>query len=326
MISIIIPVYNAQLTLYRCIESVLAQDYIDWELILVDDESTDRSFSICNEFVSKDERICLLTQKHAGVSSARNKALHVAKGEFVCFVDSDDWIEPDYLSLMYRKKEYDMVVCGYCVDECDFQGNVINQRKIIPVNVCVRTFTRKESLIELFCSGMIHINCNKLLKMDIIRRNKIRYRDIPINEDYIFMLEYLMHSKNICTVENTTYHWVRVQKVRTGVNGIPDNLLQIYTDAHLLTIDFFCSKNAADKIMYYTYYFVALKYINAMEWNIIPQKEARRKLYELMTHPLVIASFETRYASGFVERMMNFLLLSHRFMLFRIINKLLALC
>ena len=97
MTSIIIPIYNAEPYLRRCIDSVLAQTVKDFEIILIDDGSTDRSITIANTYAKADTRIVLLQQNHAGQSAARNNGLRHAQGDFIAFVDADDWIEPDWL-------------------------------------------------------------------------------------------------------------------------------------------------------------------------------------------------------------------------------------
>lgn len=97
-ISIIIPVYNSETHLDTCIQSICRQSYTDFELILVDDGSTDRSASICDGYASKDTRIRVLHQANAGVSAARNKGIDNARGEWLTFIDSDDYVEPGYLA------------------------------------------------------------------------------------------------------------------------------------------------------------------------------------------------------------------------------------
>ena len=116
MISVIVPVYNAAGYLRGCIENVLAQDFTDWELLLVDDESSDGSAEICDEYSRKDKRIKTIRAVHGGAAAARNRGIEEAGGGYICFVDSDDSIEPDYLSYMYKAAlEYDadIVSCGH---------------------------------------------------------------------------------------------------------------------------------------------------------------------------------------------------------------------
>ena len=116
MISVIVPVYNASKYLPACIESILKQDHSDWELILVDDDSTDGSSEMVDSYAAKDERIRALHPGHGGAAAARNKGVEASRGEFICFIDSDDTVEPDYLSYLYkgvRLFDADIVCCGH---------------------------------------------------------------------------------------------------------------------------------------------------------------------------------------------------------------------
>ena len=113
-ISIIVPVYHTAKYLHRCIESVLAQTFTDWEMLLIDDGSTDDSAIICDEYAAKDERIRVFHKENGGVSSARNLGLDHAQGEWITFIDADDWVEPEMLAKMLAKAEEsdaDVVIC-----------------------------------------------------------------------------------------------------------------------------------------------------------------------------------------------------------------------
>lgn len=115
-VSIIVPVHNSEKTLRRCIESALRQDFEDFELILMDDGSSDKSASIINEYRKQDNRVRGITRANAGVSSARNRALARAQGDYIQFLDSDDWLTPDSTRLMVQlmeEKKADMVIADF---------------------------------------------------------------------------------------------------------------------------------------------------------------------------------------------------------------------
>ena len=97
LISIICPIYNTELYLKECLNSILCQSYTNFELILIDDGSTDNSGIICDEYATKDKRIIVIHQTNKGLSASRNKGLEIASGEFITFIDSDDWIDPNTL-------------------------------------------------------------------------------------------------------------------------------------------------------------------------------------------------------------------------------------
>ena len=115
-ISVIVPVYNTEKYLKRCIDSILAQSYSDFELLLIDDGSTDASPAICDEYATNDSRVRVFHKPNGGVSSARNLGLDNARGEWIAFVDSDDWIESEMLYLFISKAEKtdsDIVFCNH---------------------------------------------------------------------------------------------------------------------------------------------------------------------------------------------------------------------
>lgn len=286
-ISIVVPVYNAAATIEACVKSVLEQDFTQWELILVDDGSTDESVKICSEIATDDKRIIVLRQEHKGVSAARNLALDTAKGNYICFIDSDDTVEPDYLSSLYEYCNFDMVICGYFVDIYDKNNNLLRTETHNPALISQETIGDKERLIPLFTSGMMHPNWNKLYKKKIIDDNKIRFKPYPINEDNIFILEYIMYAKSIYTIEKPLYHWIRIENSKTGVSSMPDNLLKIYNEAHLLTRKYFGNNKTADNILYYSYNLIVLKYFNARKDKLLPEKVVFDKLNEFHNNSLV---------------------------------------
>ena len=102
-VSIIVPVYNTEEYLSECIESILDQSFTDFELLLINDGSIDKSGKICDEYAKKDSRIVVIHKENGGVSSARNKGIEIAQGEWISFIDADDWITPLYLSDLIRK-------------------------------------------------------------------------------------------------------------------------------------------------------------------------------------------------------------------------------
>ena len=301
-ISIIVPIYNSAKTLYACVDSILNQDFIHWELLLVDDGSIDNSLTICQEYGIKDQRIKSLSQTHQGVSSARNLALKEAIGKYVCFVDADDTIEPDYLSSLYSYREYDMVICGYFVDTLNQAYQLIQQKSYIPEKIKLKDFQMKEKLESLFQNGMIHINCNKLLKLSIIKDFHIIYENYPVNEDYIFMTNYLLHAKSIYTISRPLYHWNLVIGHSTGVCSLPNNLLFVYNKAHLLTRKFFQNDIMADRVLYYSYYFIVLKYLSNLT-----KKESAKKLKEFHKNSLVKAAYNAYHPTSLGEKFCHWL-------------------
>lgn len=301
MVSIIVPVWNAAKTIRRCVNSIIAQTYLDWELLLSDDGSTDDSLAICKSCEKDEARIHVIANCHQGVSQTRNAALDVARGEYVCFVDADDIVEPSYLGTLLHHAEKDLVVSGYIVDSYDQNGNIIKKTVNLQKENCY-DFLDKVFLKALFESGIMHMNWNKLFKREIIEQNHIRYKPYPINEDFIFMMEYFLHCKNLYVAEKAPYHWIRVENQQSGVESIPDNLIEIYNEAHELLHQFFApAKHIADEIMYYSYELVALKYMRAIKRETLTKKEGADKLKAFHNNDLVKSSFAAHHPKSLGE-------------------------
>lgn len=129
-ISVIVPVYKAEAYLHRCVDSIIAQTFTDWELLLVDDGSPDRSGDICDEYASKDARIRVFHKENGGVSSARQKGLDEAIGEYTIHADPDDWVEPMMLEELYKKAkedDADMVICDFICEYKTGGGNLCSE-------------------------------------------------------------------------------------------------------------------------------------------------------------------------------------------------------
>lgn len=313
-ISIIIPVYNSAQTIERCIDSILKQDFTDFEVLLVNDGSADNSLEVMRLQAERDSRIVAIDKPHSGVSETRNLAFDKARGEFVCFIDADDTVEPNYLSAMYAHRECDMVICGYFVDWLDKDENLIRQEKqALPQVGQFDVSNACDGIYDLFSNGNIHINCNKLLKKCIIDHYNIRYTPIPVNEDYMFMIEYLKHAKSVYATKEVTYHWWRVQGNRTGVDSMPPNLLDIYLLAYQKTRALFCNGFLVDKIFYYTFEFVVRKYMTAAKNHVITLSDRDEVLTHMFSRPEVKDCWKAHVPSGMGERLMMSLLKYHLF-------------
>jgi glycosyltransferase involved in cell wall biosynthesis len=184
-ISVIIPVYNTEKYLQECIDSVLSQTFTDFECILVDDGSPDNSGKICDEYAKKDKRIRVIHKENGGVSSARNAGLDIAQGEWIIFVDSDDWVDEKYLEFLYDnaiKNNVDVSICGVNVFEDGFTWHR---------DKCTRsvTLTPKEAILIMFDIRVSFggFSFNKLFKKQIIDNNNLRYDEsVSYMEDVQF--------------------------------------------------------------------------------------------------------------------------------------------
>lgn len=209
MISIIIPVYNTAQYLDQCLESVLEQNYTDWECIVVDDGSTDNSGEICDKWGDRDKRFVIIHQKNQGVSAARNHGLDRSKGEFICFIDSDDWVEPMYLSHLYdgmkNNEEVDMVVSGF-ISEGDKSEFIKPQKKQI---IKLRPEETKDIMENI---NFLYSPWGILNRASVIKDNLLCFPiDISFGEDTTFNYLYLRHVQGIIFIPEADYHYRMLQ-------------------------------------------------------------------------------------------------------------------
>lgn len=205
IISIIVPVYNVERYLERCINSILNQTFKNFELILVDDGSTDKSGEICDSFAGYDKRIRVIHKKNGGLSSARNVGLDVSIGKYIGFVDSDDWIDEFMYEKLYRnmiKTKSDIVICNF---SRVYEEN-LNMVKSNIYNNKVRVFNNIETLEQLYNDKYIFVVAwNKLYKKELF--DEIKYKEGVICEDE-FIAPYLLYKcKRTAYIPDSLYYY-----------------------------------------------------------------------------------------------------------------------
>lgn len=198
LISIIVPVYNSDQTLNRCIDSILGQTYRNFELLLINDGSKDRSGEICDEYARKDSRVKVFHKENGGVSSARNVGLDNARGEWVTFVDSDDWVGMRYLELFSGHFEADFLLMnGYY--NCSFDNC-----EIIALQGLAACQNIETVIASYLDKPIIKTPWAKLFRNDILLRNRFDER-LRTGEDLSFVCSYLSHVKTIAVVDITQF-------------------------------------------------------------------------------------------------------------------------
>ncbi len=212
LVSIIVPIYNAQNTVGRCIDSILAQTYSDYEVILVDDGSSDATPGILDEYAKKDDRIRVIHKENSGVSDTRNCGLAAAEGEYVQFLDADDWITPDATRLFVRsmeeKPDCDMVIADFyrVIRENFSQKGDIEEEGLL---------TREEYADEMMKSPAdfyYGVLWNKFYRRRIIEEYQLRM-DTRLDwaEDFIFNMEYVLHTNQIYVLKVPVYYYVKTE-------------------------------------------------------------------------------------------------------------------
>ena len=217
LISVVVPIYNVEDYLVECIESILNQTYTEFELILVNDGSTDNSLEICNQYSKKDDRIKIVNKKNGGLSDARNAGIDVAKGEYIIFIDSDDFINKNMFKIMFdiaKSKNADIVQCNY---KEFYNKEDIKDSSSINNEFKLKELTSIEALYGFYDekkSGPTTVAWNKLYKTALFE--DIRYPYGKIHED-VFTTYKLIFKANkiVCTEEKLYYYRQRENSITT---------------------------------------------------------------------------------------------------------------
>lgn len=210
-VSIIVPVYNAEATISRCIESIINQEYRDFELLLIDDGSTDSSGTICDRYAAEDSRIRLIHKENTGVSETRNMALDLACGTYLQFLDSDDWITPNATRLFVEEAERyhcDMVISDFY--------RVVGKRVAHKGDIdddCVLTQEEFSAhMLQNPADFYYGVLWNKLYRHDIVEKYHLRMNpEISWCEDFMFNLEYIRHAEVFYALQVPVYYYVKTK-------------------------------------------------------------------------------------------------------------------
>ena len=233
LISIIVPVYNAEKTISCCIDSIIAQTYANWEAILIDDGSSDESGHICDEYAKKDKRFCVIHQQNCGASTARNTGIEHANGEWITFVDADDYIDNNYLTDLKAGITSDnaLIIQGLKqIKGSEVFNCIIFEDEIIENNNFKVAFEEK----TIFEYGY---SVAKLYNTQLIKNNHIRFnKDISYSEDMIFMLEYIFHCSSINYIKGANYNYITdTSCLSQRYNSFEEELLLFTTFDNIIT-------------------------------------------------------------------------------------------
>ncbi len=221
MISVIVPVYKVAPYLRQCIESIINQTYRNLEILLIDDGSPDECGEICEEYKERDHRVRVFHTENHGLSAARNLGLQYAKGEYIGFIDSDDWIEPEMYELLLRKlreAEYDIIVYGY---------NVISKKKTTVWKPVETVFDHDDALIFLINEKINNTVWNKLYSKELLQRSKedgVLFPEGKNYEDVAAMHRIVDNAKSVAIMSETLYHY----RIRPG------SITKTYTAKNLI--------------------------------------------------------------------------------------------
>ena len=206
LISIITPVYNLENYLVRCLDSILAQTWQNWELLLIDDASTDKSMQICEDYAKRDQRIRLFHQEQQhGAGAARNKALELAQGEYLCFVDGDDWVEPVFCATLYEtlvSNHAEIATCGY------WENHPQDRLSKLHVPKAEHLIRAPEEALECIHlrQGLTRMLCDKIFARAAMQPY-YQPGEVIIGEDYALLLHAIERSHLIAVGTQAMYHY-----------------------------------------------------------------------------------------------------------------------
>jgi len=241
-LSIIVPVYNVEKNICKCIESILAQTLSNFEVILVDDGSLDSSGIICDKYALKDSRVKVIHKNNSGVSSARNTGLEIAKGEYIGFVDSDDWIDKDMYETMLNDIERYNAQISICALYLEYENMT---KKMYNKNQAIMLLTPKKAvklmLMEKYMQGGL---CNKLFNKKLFEKVKLD-EQILVGEDLLCNVELMLKSKKIVYNPACKYHYFQrknsvmnskdIKKFYTMLGAYEKIELLVRSDMHSLS-------------------------------------------------------------------------------------------
>lgn len=247
IISIIVPVYNAEQYLKRCLSSIVSQSFKYFEILLINDGSTDGSFEICQKFAKADSRIRFFNRSNHGISATRQFGIDNAVGKYCIHVDSDDWIDFNYLEALYNEAQEtssDMVCAPF---KKEYEGRTSIVRLYKPATV--------EGYIRGVCTGR---SCgmvwNKLISLDIVRHNNVQFPiGVSMWEDLAFILKYLLFVRKISFVDNTYYHYSQYNINSLCKSSFSYDVISHTVGAVSNVIEFYRDRKCYDKYLNYLY-------------------------------------------------------------------------
>jgi len=259
-VSLIIPIYNVENYLKKCIDSAINQTLNEIEIILINDGSTDNSLKICEQYADIDNRIILIDQKNSGLGISRNNALKIAQGEFICFLDSDDWLDLETLEKCYKKAKYDssdIVVFGFeRIDETD--GHVIQVRDDLDFDT--QSISKEDFFKKVISSKFKHMSCAMITKRNLFIEHALKFPS-TLHEDLYVTPKLFYFAQKVSFIKKNYYKWL----VRSG--SITNTITEKHIDG-IITAIFYVKTFLLKENIYthYKYEFVLfyLTYINLL--------------------------------------------------------------
>lgn len=225
LMSVVVPVYNVENYLDRCVESILSQTYKDIEVILVDDGSTDSSGEICDKWKLMDDRVRVVHKLNGGLSDARNAGMEEAKGQYICFFDSDDWVESDILEKAYSvAAEAEVIVWGFRKDFVDLNGQIEDSILVSPPDYKIQKCEANcDFLLNRSMMALVGYAWNKLYRLDFIRQHGFRFvKGVSLVEDILFNAPIFCNASCVRLIAACGNHYIQRSRETLGSIFYPD--------------------------------------------------------------------------------------------------------
>ncbi len=314
-ISVIIPVYNVEKYIKQCLDSVINQTYKNLEILLVDDGSTDNSGTICDEYAKKDSRIKVIHKENGGLSSARNVALDIATGEYIAFVDSDDYIALDTFKKCFEKLEKtDADVCMFshyttngqehCVHSLPLEKEVYNQEEI--QKIIIPSFIGQKTANEIPLLGLA---CRQVFKRETIGTLRFRSEREYYAEDVVFDLEFYANAKKMCILNEPLYYYRYVQTSLSNCyrENLFEKLIKLLNFKQEI-IDKYNIEDCELRLLNSAFRAAIGGALNVKKATTLSKKDKRLKLMQIAKNPLVKKALKTIKQKSVKERVFALLL------------------
>lgn len=295
-VSVIVPVYNAEKYLHRCVDSILSQTFKEFEILLIDDGSKDKSGKICDEYAHKDCRVKVFHKENGGVSSARNFGLDKANGEYISFIDSDDWVVSSYLAelLFLCNENVDLVECGYVYygkEKLSFETefNMMDSESYL-----IKLFQNRR-----FYEGFLWVKLFKASLIDTLRfEPKLAY-----NEDRVFITQYMLKCRRVAATQKCLYNYDNTHaNAMSKFGSIIDNKTITELDSYCFLLKLpKLSENVKKTISKYAQYVLLVFYNIAKNDGQLKLLEGYYILFSKKEKPLwLLRIFRNNYHLGHI--------------------------
>lgn len=240
LISVVVPIYNVEKYIEKCIDSIINQTYTNTEIILVDDGSTDNSGKIAEIYKMQDKRVKVIHKRNGGLSDARNVGMKFAKGKYICFIDSDDYVEKTMLNdvLKYDKLNKDVLIWGFYTEQVDNKEIIINKYKNVEKRIEVNNNSDIEKLnITENLLKVLGYAWNKLYKLEFLKANKLEFEyGLSGIEDTEFNSRVLQKTRSIMILDEAYNHYMQRPRITLGTQKYDLELYMRLSECHTILL------------------------------------------------------------------------------------------